>query len=247
MDFDARDATIRYTDEGNGRAAVLLHGFASNATLNWQSTSWMTTLAQAGYRVIAPDLRGHGASTKFYEPGAYAPETMAGDVLELMDHLGVERAEIMGYSMGARIAVALAMKDPARVRHLILAGVGDTLLNPLDDPALIASHLRGEGPDAVPPVGSYRTFAQRYGGDLEALAACIQGVRTPFDRAGFADIQHPILVISGAKDTVSGAPGPLAALNPLADAVMVPDKDHMLMTGDPTFKKAVLAFIAEGA
>ncbi len=91
---------IAYLDQGEGDAIVLVHGFASNKEVNWVNPSWLTTLERAGRRVIALDNRGHGASVKLYEPALYKTELMAGDVLALLDHLGIDRADIMGYSMG---------------------------------------------------------------------------------------------------------------------------------------------------
>ncbi len=247
MEFQGPNATIAYEDTGDGRAALLVHGFASNRMLNWVSTSWTQTLERAGYRVIAPDLRGHGESSKFYDPDEYRPELMARDLIALMDHLALERVELMGYSMGARIAMAMAKLDPGRFRHIVLSGVGETLLNPADDADAIARSLLGQGPDAVPPGGTYRTFALKHGGDLNALAACIRGVRAPFDREAFAAIRRPMLVVAGGKDDVAGLPGPLAELNSFAEPLVIPGKDHMLTVGDPQHKRAVLAFIAEGA
>src|SRR5215469_9366583 len=91
---------IAFVDEGEGEPIVLVHGFASNKEVNWVTPGWMTTLTRAGRRVIAIDNRGHGESTKFYEPAAYHSATMAEDVRALLDHLALARADIMGYSMG---------------------------------------------------------------------------------------------------------------------------------------------------
>src|SRR5579875_2690552 len=85
-----------------GEPILLIHGFASSHRINWVSPSWTTTLAKAGRRVIAFDNRGHGASAKLYEPSAYATPELARDALNLMDHLGLRRVDVMGYSMGAR-------------------------------------------------------------------------------------------------------------------------------------------------
>ena len=83
---------------------LLIHGFASSHMVNWVSTGWVKTLNDAGYRTVAFDNRGHGASTKSYEPADYTPHKMAGDASALLDHLGIRRAHVMGYSMGARIS-----------------------------------------------------------------------------------------------------------------------------------------------
>src|SRR6516165_3350764 len=102
--FRAGPVEIAYLDEGEGDPIVLIHGFASNKEVNWVHPGWVSTLTRAGRRVIALDDRGHGGSTKFYDPADYHTDLMAGDAVTLLDHLGIATADIMGYSMGARIA-----------------------------------------------------------------------------------------------------------------------------------------------
>src|SRR6202035_1099062 len=110
--FRHDDVEIAFLDEGEGAPIVLVHGFASNAAVNWVQPGWVAFLKDAGRRVIALDNRGHGASTKLYDPAAYHSALMAGDVKALLDHLGLDRADVMGYSMGARIAAYLALQNP---------------------------------------------------------------------------------------------------------------------------------------
>ncbi len=114
--FRHDDVEIAFLDEGEGEPIVLVHGFASNATVNWVQPGWVSFLKQAGRRVIALDNRGHGGSAKLYDPAAYHSARMADDVAALLDHLALARADVMGYSMGARIAAFLALEHPARVR-----------------------------------------------------------------------------------------------------------------------------------
>src|SRR5580704_17546187 len=122
--FRHGDVEIAFLDEGEGEPIVLVHGFASTAAVNWVHPGWFTTLKGAGRRVIALDNRGHGASGKPYDPAAYHSALMAADVRALLDHLGVGRADVMGYSMGARITAFLALQDPERVRSAIFGGLG---------------------------------------------------------------------------------------------------------------------------
>src|SRR5262245_29492162 len=103
---------IAFLDEGEGDPVVLIHGFASTAAVNWVHPGWVTTLTRAGRRAIALDNRGHGASSKLYDPADYHSAKMAGDVHALLDHLGIGRADVLGYSMGARIAAFLALAEP---------------------------------------------------------------------------------------------------------------------------------------
>ncbi len=105
---------IAYIDEGprDGEPILLIHGFASNHKTNWVDTIWVRALTRNGRRVIAMDNRGHGASTKLYGHDDYGSPLMAEDARRLLDHLGIQRADVMGYSMGARITAFLALAHP---------------------------------------------------------------------------------------------------------------------------------------
>src|SRR3972149_2451542 len=119
---------IAYLDQGAGGPIGLGHGFASNKETNWVVPGWVSALKGAGRRVIALDNRGHGASSKFYDPNDYALAKMGGDVVALMDHLKIARADVLGYSMGARITGYIASAHGARVRSAILGGIGIRLI-----------------------------------------------------------------------------------------------------------------------
>ena len=118
------DVEIAFLDEGQGDPIVLVHGFASNKEVNWVYPGWVSTLTRAGRRVIALDNRGHGASTKLYDPAAYHSGVMAEDVRALLDHLGLPRADVMGYSIGARITAHSCGRASDRVRAAVLGGIG---------------------------------------------------------------------------------------------------------------------------
>ena len=119
---------IAYLDEGQGEPIVLIHGFASSKNVNWVYPRWVSELTKNGRRAIALDLRGHGESSKPYDPAQYGIARLAGDVTALMDHLGVERADLMGYSLGARITGWLAYAQPQRLRSAIFGGLGIGLI-----------------------------------------------------------------------------------------------------------------------
>src|SRR3954467_10755875 len=114
---------IAYLDEGEGKPIVLIHGFASSKNVNWVYPRWVSELTKNGRRAIALDLRGHGESSKPYDPAQYGIATLAGDVTALMDHLKIDRAHLMGYSLGARITGWLAYAQPQRLRAGVFGGV----------------------------------------------------------------------------------------------------------------------------
>jgi pimeloyl-ACP methyl ester carboxylesterase len=238
---------IAFLDEGEGEPIVLVHGFASNKEVNWVRPSWTTTLTTAGRRVIALDNRGHGESSKLYDPADYHTNLMAGDVRALLDHLNIERADVMGYSMGARIAAFLAYRHPERARSIILGGIGIKLVTGAGLPDSIAEALEAPSLDDVTdPTGRmFRSFAEQTKSDLRALAACIRGSRQILTREQVATIQVPALIAVGSKDRVAGPPQPLADLLPKGEAMEIPDRDHMVAVGDKVFKAAVIKFLNE--
>jgi pimeloyl-ACP methyl ester carboxylesterase len=236
---------IAFLDEGEGEPIVLVHGFASNKEVNWVGPSWTATLTGAGRRVIALDNRGHGQSTKLYDPVDYHTGLMADDVRALLDHLRLERADVMGYSMGARICAFLAVKHPDCVGSVVFGGLGIKLVEGAGLPDSIAEALEPPSlADVADPVGRmFRAFAEQTKSDRRALAACIRGSRQTLSREEVASIQAPVLVAVGSKDPIAGSPHALAELLPKGQALEIPDRDHMLAVGDKVFKAGVIKFL----
>ena len=247
--FQNGSVQIAYLDEGEGEPIVLVHGFASNKEVNWVTPGWFTTLKAAGRRVIALDNRGHGQSDKLYDPTEYHTTKMAGDVRALIAHLGLSRADVMGYSMGARIAAFLAHEHPEVTRSIVLGGIGMHLIEGVGLPTSIADALEAPSlADVIDPQGRlFRAFAEQTKSDRRALAACIRGSRQVLTREQAASIRVPALVAVGTRDTVAGSPEVLAAIMPQARALPIPNRDHMLATGDKVFKAGVLEFLQENA
>ncbi|HEY7229477.1 MAG TPA: alpha/beta hydrolase [Pseudolabrys sp.] len=247
--FRNGDVEIAYLDEGEGEPIVLVHGFASTKEVNWVQPGWITVLTRAGRRVIALDNRGHGKSSKLYEPSAYHSATMAGDVRALLDQLHIERADVMGYSMGARIAAFLTVGNPDRVRSVIFGGLGIRLVEGVGLPESIADALEAPSlADVEDPTGYvFRTFAEQTRSDLRALAACIRGSRQTLSPTQVGKIRVPVLIAVGTKDIVAGSAQALAALIPGAKALDIPDRDHMLAVGDKTYKTGVADFLNQRA
>lgn len=249
--FNSGGVRIAYIDvapeTGSAEPILLIHGFASNHAVNWVNTLWVTTLTRAGYRVIAFDNRGHGQSEKPHRPEDYDSSVMAGDARRLLEHLAIPRADIMGYSMGARIGAHLAVIDPPRVRSLILGGLGIRLVHGVGLPIGIADAMETPTAEELtdPMQRMFRVFAEQTKSDLKAMAACIRGSRQTLSEAEVASIQAPTLVAVGTTDTVAGSAAELAALMPNARALDIPGRDHNLAVGDKVHKQGVLAFLAE--
>lgn len=247
--FSHDGLSIAYFDEGphDVEAVILIHGFASSANVNWVYPGWLKTLGEAGYRVIALDNRGHGASDKPLDPEAYRPWIMADDAVALLDHLEIEAAHFMGYSMGARISTFAALNHPQRLKSLVLGGLGIGLTDGVGDWDPIADALLAPEPDAITHERGkmFRAFADQTKSDRTALASCIRGSRDLVDRAAVGSIKVPTLIGVGTKDDIAGSPHALADLMPNARALDIPNRDHMLAVGDRIFKAAVLDFYNE--
>ncbi len=246
MDFFSSDGVkIAYVVEGEGEPVLLIHGFASNLQTNWAGPGWIKLLAGSGFRVIAFDNRGHGASDKLYDPEAYAGPAMAEDARRLLDHLGVESAHAMGYSMGARIAAFLGLQHPDRVRSAIFGGFGANMMNASGDPATIAAALLAEDPGAIADANAraFRIFADQTMSDRRALAACIMASRQRIAGERLAGLRMPVLVAVGSDDALAGPAKPLADAIAGAEALVIPGRDHMKAVGDRVFKEGALAFL----
>jgi pimeloyl-ACP methyl ester carboxylesterase len=237
----------RAADVGAGEPVLLIHGFASNHFTNWVSPGWMKTLAEAGYRSIAFDNRGHGESSKSYDPAAYTPTKMASDAVALLDRLGIEKAHVMGYSMGARVSAFLALEEPQRVATLVFGGLGIGMVEGVGDWDPIADALLAPDPAAIEHSRgkAFRAFADQTKSDRLALAACISTSRTLLTEDQIERIAQPTLVAVGTKDDIGGSPDELASLMPHGEAFAIEGRDHMLAVGDRTFKHRVLDFLSE--
>lgn len=249
IDETGRAVTLDYVDEGDGAPIILVHGFASNRQVNWQGTGWIRLLREAGQRVIAFDNRGHGASSRFHEVEDYAIDRFVDDVFALADHRGLGRFALMGYSMGARIAVFCALRRPDRIARLLLGGLAYHLVDRAGLPQGVVEAMLAASADAVADAGarSFRVFAEATKSDLGALAACIVGVRQAPSREAIGALRVPTLITVGTRDAVAGDPDALAALMPMARVVHVEGRDHNQTVGDKVHKAAVLAFLRESA
>jgi pimeloyl-ACP methyl ester carboxylesterase len=255
--FDSNGVQIQYVDKGSGVPVVLLHGFTGSYARHWEAPGVIDALQTAGYRAIAMDCRGHGQSGKPHDPGQYGLE-MVLDVVRLLDHLHIDRAHIVGYSMGGAIANQLLVRYPARVRTATLLGAGwegadltaiTSLMTELADSfakrdasPLVSRVNSGSTPSAAEVKAmSDALFARN---DAEALAAVARSMPVLFDVPAdrLRAVAVPVLAIVGDKDTPNvPAVKRMATVVRGLEVVELPGADHA--TSVRPSAKPLIAFL----
>jgi pimeloyl-ACP methyl ester carboxylesterase len=237
---------IAYLDEGDGEPIMLVHGFASTKNVNWVYPTWVSELKKNGRRVIALDNRGHGESEKLYDSAQYSIPAMASDVVALLDHLGISRADMMGYSLGGRMTAWLGLNEPQRLRSAILSGIGIGLIEGGGPGENVARALEAPSlEDVSDPVGrTFRAFADRTRSDRKALVACLRGSRGLMIKEEAAGIAVPVLIAVGTLDKIAGSAAALANIIPNSEVLDIPNRDHMRAVGDKVYKAGVLDFLS---
>jgi pimeloyl-ACP methyl ester carboxylesterase len=237
---------IAYLDEGEGDPILLVHGFASSKNVNWVYPTWVSELKKNGRRVIALDNRGHGESSKLYDAAQYEIAIMAGDVIALMDHLEIARADVMGYSLGARMTAVIARNQPQRLRSAILGGIGIGMIEGGGPGENVAIALEAPSlEDVTDPVGrTFRAFADQTRSDRRALAACLRGSRRLMTHEDAAGIDVPVLIAVGTTDEVAGSAQALGKIIPRSEVLDIPNRDHMRAVGDKVYKAGVVDFLS---
>jgi pimeloyl-ACP methyl ester carboxylesterase len=243
-DFDSNGVRLHYYLHGpdDGQPIVLVHGYASNYQLNWVGSRWQETLTKAGRLVIGFDCRGHGRSEKPHDPAAYARAEMAADVVRLLDHLDIRKAEYLGYSMGARIGLDLLIDHAERVWKAALAGAGK--FGAGAGAEQIARAMRGDDSVDLPIAKKFAAFAHAYGpNDYEALAACIIGPHRKLEKEILVRINTPVLVITGEQDDVLPMSKEVAHELGNAKFELIEGRNHDNAVPARAFKDKVLAFL----
>ncbi len=239
-------AAIAWREVGGGRPLVLLHGLFSNAEMNWIRWGTAGLLAEAGFRVIMPDFRGHGQSECPHDASAYPPDVLARDIEELIRHLGLGEFDLGGYSLGARTAIRLVVRGLSPQR-LVLAGMGlDGVLSSDDRTAWFLRVIAMR--DSVRP-GTREWMAAQFMKttrvDAEAVAHVLRSqVQTTRDELGA--ISMPSLVVSGRDDRDNGSAADLAAALPDARYVEIPG-NHMSAVTGKDLAGAMRSFLARAA
>ncbi len=244
--FDSDGVSINYEVFGEGKPIVLVHGFASSFQGNWVDARWIEALSPIR-QVVALDCRGHGKSGKPQDSDAYAGDAMSEDVIRLMDHLGIEKADLFGYSMGGGISLRLLTSHPDRFTSVVLGGVGNVLARRSGGRPNVPEALLTDDISTIsdPVAKGFRQFAEANKNDLKALAAYMQAPRTPMEPADLGRVSLPVLIVIGEGDALVGSPNDLAEAIPNARLVTIPDRDHLTVVPDQRFKDAVVSFLTE--
>jgi pimeloyl-ACP methyl ester carboxylesterase len=256
--FDSEGVRIHFTDEGSGTPVVLLHGFAVNADLNWRLPGLTEALARE-FRVISMDLRGHGLSGKPHDPEHYG-DAMAEDVIALLDHLGIEKVHLAGYSLGGIITLKLATTHPDRLLSasplgagwenpedstflVALAGIAEALESGRGVPPLSAS-LGGE---REPPGFLHTIWVRVMTGclnDGRALAAMVRGIRgLTVEREAVGRISVPVCSIVGTLDPMKAGVDAMVGVVPDHTVVFLEGADHLQAPRSAELAKALREFL----
>jgi len=261
--FDSGGVQIRYVDQGSGDPVLLMHGFGGRLEF-WEITGIAAGLTTAGFRVIAYDARGHGNSAKPHDPEQYGDEDVE-DALRLLDHLSIERANVVGYSRGSGIASQLVAQHPNRLRSVVFGGwaVGNPVETLSLEDCLTAANSLARGAFPVPLARALRpsgapsptteeqavvTRQLAAGNDMRALAAAFRaGCEAPrVTAAALRAAGVPALAIVGALDGM--APSVHVMAREMAGAlevIVIPDADHFTTPVHPEFTARVLTFLRD--
>ncbi|RCL03551.1 MAG: Hydrolase or acyltransferase [Candidatus Tokpelaia sp. JSC161] len=243
--FFKRDGIrLAFQEKGKGDPVLLIHGFASSGYVNWVLSGWFQILTEKGYRAIAIDNRGHGSSDKSYDSAFYRLDSMAYDAAALLTHLGIEKAHVMGYSMGAKISACMALRVSEKVRSVVFGGLGIGLVTGTENWHTVAEALLVNDLKMITNARAmmFRKFADSTRSDRKALAACLMLEKKDLTVTEVRQIKSPVLVAVGTKDEISGKPEPLVSLLSKGELLLIPERNHMLAVGDKIYKEGVLKF-----
>lgn len=250
--FENDGLALHYEDHGSGSPVVMLHGAAVTFAGNFGYCGWIEPMDAKGLRALGLDLRGHGRSAAPPDASATGSDVIARDVVTLLDRLDIERAAIIGYSIGSAIALHALHTHPERFSAAALVATGDGLIGasaltfPALLPVLIETLRRPEFPGDLPPESAaYWTFAEQMAGDRNAVAMSFSGDFAPCTPAEVASIQIPVLVVSGENDPILGTGAHLAAALPRGVYREIAGADHFSLATDQAVQEMVAEFLAE--
>uniref|UniRef100_A0A942SXE4 Alpha/beta hydrolase n=1 Tax=Neobacillus citreus TaxID=2833578 RepID=A0A942SXE4_9BACI len=235
-------------DFGDPEAPVVLavHGFASGAVLNWHASGWTRDLVRAGYRVVAIDQRGHGASSKPHEPSAYSMDLLVSDVTTVVDTYLLEDVAFLGYSLGARVGWHTAERIPHRISRAVFGGIPDA------DPMrrVRVDQAKAYIADGTPiedrVTNGYLTMAGNVeGNDLGALVAMVEGMRDSIEPTPENAPAQPLLMAAGSEDGIRDSAVRLAQAAPDARFFEIPGRNHFNAPTSRAFRDTAIAFLTD--
>ncbi|GAA1050002.1 alpha/beta fold hydrolase [Arthrobacter russicus] len=253
---EGRASTLRVHrfGAGSGRPLLMLHGFGSSTEFNWVQSGWIQPLTEAGRRVIAVDLPGHGGNPAPVESDEYAPSRIRAEILQILLDEGAKPladgdpesgVDIIGYSLGARFAWEFGATQPELVHRMVLGGpsAGDPLA--MFDLAEAEEFLASGAPIADPMTADLIGWARQIpGNDMFALLSMARAVKTePYDAAESVP-KMPILFVAGEKDQVAAEMPRLAELSGHAEILILPARNHFNAITSRAFKQAAIQFLA---
>ena len=260
--FDSDGVQIHYQVSGEGEPVVLLHGIATSITFNWGGPGIIAKL-EPDFQVIALDARGHGKSGKPHDPSEYG-DKMVTDVINLLDHLAIERAHVAGYSMGGFITTKLLIEYPGRVISAVAGGSGMLAAGDESDPLWVEMAKALESGDGLAPLleflepkdGPKQSPEQREAisnmllamNDPLALAAVIRGMGgLAVTQQELKDSRVPTLAIIGSRDPIKASTDELAASMSNLEVVVLEGADHMTAIMNPSFVSSMRSFMMKHA
>lgn len=213
---------LAYREMGEGWPLVLIHGFVSTATINWLRYGHAAKIAAKGYRVIMPDLRGHGDSARPHDPAAYPADVLADDGFALIAHLGLTDYDLGGYSLGGRTTVRMLARG-AKPRRAIVSGMGlEGILHTAGRGSFFRNVFSNPGTfQRGSAEWMTEAFVKTSGGDPEALLLVLDTFADTA-REDLAKMTMPVLVLTGAEDNDNGSAEDLAKALPNGEYRVVP-------------------------
>lgn len=252
--FVSNGHSLNYVVHGSGHPVILLHGLCISFAGNFAAWGWIECLSARGFQVVGLDFRGHGKSDKVHDVSAYGTSRLAADVITLLDHLAIDRASIVGYSLGSVIALRLLHAEPSRCGASALVATGDGLIGipPYTinevSPQMCEALRHTEFPANLPShVAAYWTYATTVGGDREAALAAAEADYPDCSGEIAATIEVPVLVVSGECDPVLGRGPRLAKAIRRGRYVEIPGADHFMLANNEKVQTTIADFLAAAA
>ncbi|HXY33449.1 MAG TPA: alpha/beta hydrolase [Planctomycetaceae bacterium] len=257
--FLSNGVKIHYISEGEGEPVILIHGFAASAAMNWVMPGVFDNLARH-YHLIALDNRGHGRSGKPHEIEKYGPE-MAEDIVRLLDHLHIQKAHIVGYSMGGFITAKLVVSHPERIICAVIGGAGwnraeddhaiiEQIAKSLEAGTGITPLIKALTPSGVPTPSDEQLKTRNQlimaANDPKALAACIRGMlNLELTQQQIEKNKVPVLAIVGEKDPLKVSVDHMTGVMGNLKVIILANGDHISTFQSPKFVEAVNKFLEE--